>query len=187
MSYNNPRSEKSYNGTLMAKGKLNEDIILAWLREHDRSKEVLDFREFRLAQRIDVDFGIETIDGGIVLAEVKSDDYLGKTGNIFLELFRINHFVKPEHHFYLGWFYRTPALKLIVRNPESGLTYIIRFDALRNCFAHWVEQSPREITNRLVAVSTDKQKTTYGIKFPSEKVMEHTTIEYIKPRQSSLL
>ena len=49
------RSEKSYFGELMQTGKENEEVILNWLKTF--GKEILDFREFRLAQRIDVDFG----------------------------------------------------------------------------------------------------------------------------------
>ena len=54
--------------------RTNEEIILEWLKGSQRS--VIDFREFRLAQRIDVDFGIETVDGRMVLAEIKSDRWV---------------------------------------------------------------------------------------------------------------
>ena len=77
------RKEKSYNGVLMKKGLANEDIILDWLKT--LGKEVIDFREFRLAQRIDVDFGIETIDGKIVLAEIKSDKWISEQGNLLFD------------------------------------------------------------------------------------------------------
>jgi hypothetical protein len=94
------REEKTYNGDLMQKGSLNEEIILTWLKIH--AKHIIDFREFRLAQRIDVDFGIETIDGKIVLAEIKSDKWIKEAGNLCFETMRINHFV-DDKWFYLGW------------------------------------------------------------------------------------
>jgi len=99
MKLKNMRNEKTYCGELMEKGMKNEEIILLWLKEI--SKEIIDFREFKLAQRIDVDFGIETIDGKIVLAEIKSDKWIKEIGNLCFECNRINHFV-PEKWFYLG-------------------------------------------------------------------------------------
>ena len=53
------RNEKTYNGKLMETGKNNEEIIIKWLNQY--GKNIIDFREFRLAQRIDVDCGIETM------------------------------------------------------------------------------------------------------------------------------
>ena len=47
--------------------------------------QLYDFREFRLAQRIDVDCGIESIDGEIVLFELKSDKWISEQGNLFFE------------------------------------------------------------------------------------------------------
>lgn len=113
-----PRPEKSYDGLLMAKGRRNEDIIMDWLKTLPY-KEIFDFREYRFSQRLDVDCGIETIDGTIVLAEIKSDHLITESGNLLFECFRINHFIGPDKMFYLGWGFRSPAQKLIVRNPEQ--------------------------------------------------------------------
>ena len=66
------RGESCYSGELMKKGKQNEEIILRWLASNSEVREIIDFRDFRLAQRIDVDFGITSVDGDIVLAEIKT-------------------------------------------------------------------------------------------------------------------
>ncbi len=155
------RSEKSYSGELMRKGTKNENIILDWLKIY--GKEIIDFREFRLAQRIDVDFGIETIDRNIVLAEVKSDDYIKDDGNLFFECNRINHFVKGKW-FYLGWGWRSPAQKLIVRNPNIGQTYVFDFCELRIEVGKYISEKGKKV--RIGIVETDKQKTTFGYLIP---------------------
>ena len=67
----------------MAIGKRNEEIVMSWLNNY--AKEIIDFRDFRLAQRIDVDCGIETIDGNIILAEIKSDKWIKESGNLLFE------------------------------------------------------------------------------------------------------
>ncbi len=68
------RNAKSYDGLLMKIGTAKEEIILKWLKKH--ATDGIDCREFRLAQRIDVDFGVETLEGDILLAEIKSDKWI---------------------------------------------------------------------------------------------------------------
>ena len=155
------RNEKSYNGEMMQKGTENEEIILAWLKQH--AKEIIDFREFRLAQRIDVDFGIETIDGNIVLAEIKSDRHIRDEGNLLFEMNRINHLAENKW-FYLGWGWRSPAQKLIVRNPKSGNTYVFDFFALRKKIGTYVAEQGK--LTRMSIVETDAQKTTFNLLIP---------------------
>lgn len=155
------RQTKSYDGELMNTAKSNEDIILDWLKGNHRS--VIDFREFRLAQRIDVDFGIETIDGRIVLAEIKSDRWVSNEGNLCFENHRINHFA-PGHWFYLGWGWRSPAQKLIVRNPFSGDTYVFSFSVLRRAVAKHIYTLGKRVN--ILVIETDEQKTTFNYLVP---------------------
>jgi len=152
---------KTYSGKLMEIGKRNEDIVMLWLQT--MAREVIDFREFRLAQRLDVDFAIETIDGNIVLAEIKSDKWISDTGNLCFEQNRINHYV-VDKWFYLGWGWRSPAQKLIVRNPNTFHTYVFRFDELRKFVGSYVGDVGKKL--RMAIVETDKQKTTFNILIP---------------------
>lgn len=145
----------------MSIGFENEEIILEWLKKF--SKEIIDFREFRLAQRIDVDFGIETIDGKIVLAEIKSDKWIKESGNLCFENHRINHFAK-EKWFYLGWGWRSPAQKLIVRNPETNIIFIFDFYKLRILIGEYISIKGK---NTIINITeTDKQKTTFNFLIP---------------------
>jgi len=157
------REEKSYNGLLMEKGTKNENIIMDWLKTTNRA--IVDFREFRLAQRIDVDFGIETIDGTIMLAEIKSDKWISQQGNLCFECHRINHY-SFGNWFYLGWGWRSPAQKLIVRNPLSGDTFVFYFTGLREFIASYVAEQGRNFKTKINLVETDKQKTTFNWLIP---------------------
>ena len=159
------REEKSYSGELMQKGVKNEEIILHWLQNDISSKGVIDFREFRLAQRIDVDFGIETVDGKIVLAEIKSDKWISVKGNLCFETMRINHYV-DDKWFYLGWGWRSPAQSLIVRNPESNETFVFPFLELRRRVASHVAGCGRNFKSNINVTETDKQKTTFNFLIP---------------------
>lgn len=157
----NNRKEKSYKGTMMQKGETNELIVYNWLIKN--YKGIIDFRSFRLAQRIDVDFGIETIDGDIVLAEIKSDIHIRDKGNLCFEFKRINHFVKDKW-FYLGWGWRSPARKLIVRNPATSETYIFDFLALRKRIGEYIAVVGKKLIINIT--ETDKQKTTFNYLIP---------------------
>ena len=72
----------------MQKGRIGETAVLEWLNKSQAAKEIIDMREFRISQRLDVDCGIETLDGALVLAEIKTDYNLGRTNNFLFELFR---------------------------------------------------------------------------------------------------
>lgn len=159
------RVEKSYKGELMTKGTENEDIILKWLKEN--SKSILDFRDFKLAQRIDVDFGIETIDGKIVLAEIKSDKWINENANLFFETYRINHYVKDKW-FYLGWGWRSPAEMLIVRNPQTQKLFIFNFLELRTFIGNYIAKKGKQI--KQIIIETDVQKTTFGYLIPLQEI-----------------
>ena len=167
------RNIKTYNGDLMSVGKANEDIIFDWLKNDFKAKEIIDFREFRLAQRIDVDCGIETIDGGIVLAEIKSDKYISEAGNLLFENHRINHYV-DDKWFYLGWGWRSPAQKLIIRNPKTNEVFIFDFMKLRRFVGFWVGENGKRCNMSIV--ETDEQKTTFNYLIPFKEI----TVNYKK-------
>jgi len=174
------RQPKSYSGVLMEKGKVNEAAIIKWLERE--GKLVLDLRDFRQAQHIDVDIGIEDHDG-IVLAEIKSDEYISETpneptpgfkplrGNLCFENMRINHYARGNW-FYKGWGWRSPAKLLIVRNPPTQKTFVFEFEKLRNFVGKWIikheeiYKSPIQMTT----VMTDDGKTTFNFLIPMSEL-----------------
>lgn len=155
------KDEKNYSGELMEKGKSNEEIIINWLKRS--AKEIIDFREFRICQRMDMDCGIETIDGNMVLAEIKSDKWISESGNLCFECNRINHYVEDKW-FYLGWGWRSPAQKIIIRNPESGDTFIFDFKKLRTFIGLYIDQVGKNL--KINITETDRQKTTFNYLIP---------------------
>jgi hypothetical protein len=108
-----------------------------------------------------------------VLAEIKSDKWIKENGNLLFENHRVNHFAL-NHWFYLGWGCRSPAQKLIIRNPKSYETFIFNFTKLRIFIAKYVFEKGKRI--RIDIVPTDDQKTTFNLLIPFYDI----DVEYIK-------
>jgi len=166
MSEYNNRATKSYSGALMEKGRTGEEIVMRWLDNNHYCREVIDMREFRISQRLDVDCGIETVDGAIVLAEIKTDYNLGKTSNVLFEVFRINHFVSSDKVFYLGWAFRSPAKYLLYYAPFEKALYKFEFATIRQIIGKYVSANSPIIQ----VTPTDEQKTTFNILIPLTKL-----------------
>ncbi len=156
------RRVRSYSGELMRKGRSGEEVILEWLKGNPFIKEIMDMREFKFSRRMDVDCGIETLDGSFVLAEIKTDYNLGKTGNFLFEIFRINHYVKADRVFYLGWVFRSPAKYLFYYSPNENVVYCFTFGDIRETIGKYVAKTKPQI----VVIPTDEQKTTFNILIP---------------------
>jgi hypothetical protein len=173
------REKKSYSGGMMKKGIENEEIILEWLR---KNYEVIDIRDEKKARTLDVDCGIITLDKNILLAEIKSDNLISENGNLCFEQFRINHFVSGKE-FYLGWGWRSPAQRLIARNPKSNEIFIFDFAELRNQVGNFVGMEGRNLLAPTTTIKerfsrcgawniyeTDKQKTTFNLLVPLDRL-----------------
>lgn len=163
------KEEKTYCGSLMEKGKKAEDIIFAWLKTSPYAGQIIDTREFRFSQRLDVDCGIEDMHGRVVLGEIKSDAWLGKSGNILFELFRINHFVPPFH--YLGWGWRSPAERLFYYSPYKQAVYVFKFCEMRKRIGEIVSKTdPCILQGWFRVIPTDRQKTTINLLIPEKEL-----------------
>ncbi|HZK43072.1 MAG TPA: hypothetical protein VFC73_02180 [Syntrophomonadaceae bacterium] len=156
------REERSYDGNLMEKGKVGERIVMDWLEKRLSCNEIIDMREFRISQRLDVDCGIETINGDIVLAEIKTDYNLGRTKNVLFEIFRINHFARSDNIFYLGWAFRSPAKYLLYYSPREHAIYEFLFEDVRKIIGSYVAQHRPNIQ----VTATDQKKTTFNMLIP---------------------
>jgi len=170
------KNEKSYKGELMDIGTKNEVIVFNWLQM--QKCKVIDFRQFKLLQGPDVDCSIVSIDGQVTFAEIKADQHIGDSGNLCFECFRINHFV-VENMFYLGWGWRSAAQKLIVRNPNTGITYIFDFRNLRQFIGKYVDKMGKSFKNNILVTETDKQKTTFNFLIPMKELEKEKEKLYI--------
>jgi len=158
---------KSYDGDYMDVGKEGERIVMDWLRGRPNILGVTDFREIREIQEADVDVGVRLYTGQICLAEIKTDTYLGVSGNILNELLRINHRAEPKFAGYLGWTLRSPAEWLLYyapnRNPPA--IYQGRFFDIRRVVQEYTKKHDVKFTT----IRTDTNKTTYAILIPEEE------------------
>ncbi|MBN1287861.1 MAG: hypothetical protein JXB47_20855 [Anaerolineae bacterium] len=162
----------SYSGDYMAAGRQAEEIVIAWLHDRPQVLGVDDFRALRVVQEYDVDVGIKTADGRTLLAEIKSDRHLGKTGNVLFELLRINHTCHTDHAGALGWSLRSPATWLLYYAPAAGQVWQCRFDSFRRVFQHYTHQvrtDSAEFLRRSRVVLTDRIKTTVNLLIPLER------------------
>jgi len=159
------KTDKTYSGELMAKGKVGENAVLKWLealKKQNKLRDFIDVREYRIHQRLDTDFVIESTDCKLELAEVKTDSHLATSLNYLFELFRINHFAPPDRVFYLGWALRSPAKYLFYYDAGNKNIHRLLFSDIRTKIGAFVDKA----RPTLRPVFTDKQKTTYNILIP---------------------
>jgi predicted nucleotidyltransferase len=159
-----PDKDRSYDGDYMERGKKAEEIVIAFLKRRPMVLNVIDFRELRQAQGADFDVGIVSIDGRVPLAEIKSDAYLGKTGNVLFEVLRINHTCDPDFSATLGWSARTPARYILVYAPSVEKIYQFDTNKWRKCFQKYTLETRKNM--RISIVETDRIKTTINILMP---------------------
>lgn len=156
-------------GRALEIGKPGEERVLAWLeacRSCGLLHGIIDMREFRLAQRLDVDCGLETVDSALVTAEIKTDKKIASTGNFFFELFRINYHLSSDQVFYLGWAFRSPAKYLLCYSPQEDRVYRILFSDVRTAIARLAENEKRYLRSQVVYVETDVHRLTVGLIVP---------------------
>lgn len=156
--------ERSYNGDYKAIGKLAEEIVLAFLKARPDIIDVEDFRELRVMMDADVDCAIYTRSGRVALAEIKSDKYLGVSGNVIFEILRVNHTCIPERAGTLGWSLRSPATYFLYYAPAVNKIYQCRADELRKVFQSYTGTC-RE-SAKPIWINTDKIKSTLAVLIP---------------------
>lgn len=157
----NPRS---YNGHYMRAGKEAEKIVMDWLRANPQIVGLDDLRGLREMQTADVDCSLQLSDGRAVLAEIKSDWHLGKSGNVLFEVLRINHTAQSDKAVTLGWSARSPATWLLYYAPQVNSIYQCRFDDFRRCFQTYTAEARK--TSRLDYIETDAIKSTVNVLIP---------------------
>lgn len=159
-----PNKKRSYNSDYMAEGKIAEEVVFAFLKQHPYVVDVQDWRDLKLVHEADVDCAIVTIDGRVRLAEIKSDTHLGVTNNVLFEVLRINHTCAAEHATTLGWSARSPANYFLYYSPMTKSIYQCKPDDLRKALQAYTKES-RKKTN-VQWINTDNIKSTLVILIP---------------------
>ena len=158
---------RDYNGDYMAIGKQGEKIVMEWLKSRPNVLGVTDFRDIREVHEADIDVGVRLYTGQICLAEIKTDTYLGKSGNILNEVLRINHYSKSQYAGYLGWTLRSPAQWLLYYAPNSRppTIYKAAFSDIRLVLQRFTKDNDVPFQT----IRTDTGKTTYNVLIPESE------------------
>ena len=158
---NRPRS---YNGDMARVGRIGEGIAIGWFRNRPDISRVVDLREDEEMRRLDVDCRIIFKNGRSLLAEIKTDCYLGLSGNVLFEVLRINHTAPQDKCCTLGWAARSPAQWLIYFAPQINALYLTEFARFRSVFQQYTRSVRRAM--RIRVINTDAIKTTINVLIP---------------------
>ena len=139
----------------MEVGKRGEEHIIEYLNNSDNVKKIVDVRDIREYQKMDVDFLVTFADGVERKIEVKTDTY--KSGNIYYEV------ISSEESDTLGCFEKTEADYLFYYFVNWGYLYILGMEEYRKWF-----QEKQELFNdagykKRVRNSEGKNKTYTSI------------------------
>jgi hypothetical protein len=149
----------------MEVGSKVEAIIMDYLRSQRRVASVQDLRDIPEFRAQDVDFCVIMEDGRRVLVEVKSDYYLGQSGNILFELNRVYHDSKSVQ---IGWSARTPAEWVIYYGPQIGEIWQVKTCNLQQAFhAYLIAEGNKA---RIISVPTDAKVTTINVLIPEHYI-----------------
>jgi len=161
------RARDYENGEYAQKGKTAEQIVMAFVESHPDIIGIDDLRDVKQMRWYDVDACIRTAEGETFLAEIKSDDHLGVTNNVFFETLRLNLTAEPEHAVKLGWSQRSPARFLLYYAPKAAKLYVCRFDDLRRALQRYLLDLKRSGgTPETKYITTSPEVTTQGILIP---------------------
>jgi hypothetical protein len=155
---------RSYDGDYMAVGKKGEEVVMAWLASRPYVIGVDDLRQLRVMREADVDCSFSLSDGRVALAEIKTDQHLGKSGNILFEILRVNHTAPTDRAGVLGWSLRSPATWLLYYAPAVAMIYQLRFADFRAGFQRYTAVARER--SRQIWVNTDQIKSTLNVLVP---------------------
>lgn len=156
------RQERSYSDQLMTIGKENEEKVINYLIDEcnvRNTEHYIDVRDLKEHQDDEVDLIIKGSK-----FEIKGDKHINSKGNLFFETQRVNHFSKT-HPTSDGWGWKSKADLLVVRNWETGETFIFDFKELRER-VQILHSDYSGNRLQMTVVETDKVKTTYGLLIP---------------------
>jgi len=156
--------KRSYDGHYMKTGREAEAIVMTWLRNNPHVIGLDDLRHLREMRTADVDCSLRLDNGTVALVEIKSDYHLGVSGNILIEVLRINHTAPTDSAITLGWFARSPATWLLYYAPQVDRIYQCRFNDLRYIVQRYTQKKRKN--TRFDYINTDTIKSTVNILIP---------------------
>ena len=120
-------------------GKIGEDVVFDFLKRDVTTKSVVDVRNDKLFQELDVDFIQETPSNEIRKIEVKTDTLAHTTGNLAYE------HTSNKYYNTIGCFEKTRADYIFYYLSEVKQVYILEVERLRN-YVHSNRNRFREVS-----------------------------------------
>lgn len=119
-------------------GSIGEEVALNLLKNDSNTLSVIDVREEKLFQKLDVDFIQELIGGGFRMIEVKTDTQAHYTKNLAYE------HTSNKYYNTIGCFEKTKADYILYYLTETKEMYVIHTNSLR-CYIHGNKNRFREV------------------------------------------
>lgn len=107
-------------------GNVGEEVIFNFLEKNKATKTILDVRNDKFFQELDIDFIQETKQGEVRKIEVKTDTIAHKTGNLAYE------HTSNKYYNTIGCFEKTRADYIFYYLTETGELYILHTNTLRS-------------------------------------------------------
>ena len=136
-------------------GRVGEEVFEAWAVRQAGVEAVRDVRDDPVYQRDEVDYIVTRTVKPDLRVEVKTETKLDVSGNILIELVRINH--SGQHQYVLeGWPWRTVSDVVVYYAPATGrLHFWDRRDFLA-CIYEWVRLRGKSLRTLVTETSTDR-------------------------------
>lgn len=155
----------------MAAGQQAEEIVMSYFKHRSDVEKIIDCRLNPERQDQEIDFDVFLKNGKKIFVEVKSDAYLGKSGNILFEFARINHTVVDTlFSIRLGWSARSRATHFVYYAPSCHSLYFVQVFRLREAMQKYTLKERKQ--TRIDYVATDSIKSTLNILIPIEYVKD---------------
>lgn len=122
----------------LSTGSIGEEVALNLLKNDSNTLSVIDVREEKLFQKLDVDFIQELIGGGFRMIEVKTDTQAHYTKNLAYE------HTSNKHYNTIGCFEKTKADYILYYLTETKEMYVIHTNSLRG-YVHGNKNRFREV------------------------------------------
>lgn len=151
-----------------AEGATAEDIAARFLTAHKAVARVEDVRAVKAWQQRDVDYRAHLTDGKVLNVEVKSDKWIGTTGNVLVEVCNVHFTGERGRAVRAGWTFFSAAHWLLLWCPTNERMYSLTMQALHA----GLRRSAQDKT-QLAASVTEGRWMTVSALIPLHHVRHH--------------
>lgn len=150
-------------------GAKAEDIVYRFLGTHKQVASVEDVRDIKAWQQKDVDYRVRLHGGQFMNVEAKSDVWIGKSGNLLLEI--ANVYFTGERVVRPGWAFFSQATWLLMWCPTNQRLYSLTMNALHTGFQSYIKAAGKNL--RLSISYSEGKWMTISALVPMQFVNHH--------------